>query len=198
MSYFSPETEKQTKRKYKFNDATSIALPLGSNPKIKFQEKHIMKTDSIQQSWEDLEERRAIEFTEDYSKEPHPEHIPPPDDLSSHQILSFCLINGNQYEGPPLLILMPLKLDVVRNRTMANVTCGTCRGEYLFDLRKRRDEKRAQHIEMIWLEKWGTINPDCGKNHYMTQTVPLYLACKRCGQLSKDLKEQGEKVHFPS
>ena len=196
MSYYSPETEKQIKRREKFNDTVSIALPLGSNRKIKFQETHIMKTDSIQQSWQDLEEAR--EFLDDYFEEQNPEPIFPPDDLSSHQILSFCLINGNQYEGPPLLILMPLKLDVVRNRTMANVTCGTCRGEYLFDLRKRRDEKRAQHIEMIWLEKWGTINPDCGKHHYMTQTVPLYLACRRCGQLSKDLKERGEKVHFPS
>ena len=98
---------------------------------------------------------------------------------------------------PPVVLLMPVRLWEQDSRLFGDVNCGICRGRYLYTLRKQqRGLERAQSLEILWLERYAEVNPECGQHHYAEVAANNLLVCMECGRWEYELKRLGHTVYL--
>ena len=193
MHWFD-ETEEEKQRRETFNESVTVSVPADADPKVATKHIHLMESDGPQQSWETTELER--EFLEEILPYNPRLIVAKPDDLASHLIYSFCGIDPKDHHGPPLWMMMPIRLWQHDKSKFRSVNCRTCRGAYLFELRRKREEAKADFLEIVWTEQYGEVNSDCNGVHYMSP-APSTLVCTKCGRTAEDLQDKDEQTIFP-
>ena len=146
MRYWFDENDEERRRRSAFDEGMAFLVPIETNLQEAVQHFHLLESDGIQQSWE------QVDFERDILEDVYGVSQSPPDIVGTHALYTFCGIDCRDYDGPQMWILMPIRLWEHDQTLFHSVNCGGCRGTYLFELRRRGEKEKADFVEMIWLE----------------------------------------------
>ena len=153
MSYWFSKSDDELAADRKWDTGTGFVLPTNADRREAFKRVHLVESELIQASSDELEFLEFHEEIEEMLGRPLP-----------LELRSYCDIDGRRPIDPPVALLMPIRLWEQDSSLFGGVNCGICRGRYLYTLRKQQHGlERAQSLEILWLERYTEVNPECAK-----------------------------------
>ena len=184
MSYWFSESDDELAADRKWDTGTGFVLPTNADRREAFKRVHLVESELIQASSDELE------FLEEIGEEMLDRPLP-------LVLRSYCAIDGGRPIDPPVALLMPIRLWEQDSSLFGVVNCGICRGRYLYTLRKQQHGlERAQSLEILWLERYTEVNPECAKHHYTEVAANNLLVCMECGRWGYELQRLGHTVYL--
>ena len=193
MSYWFSESDDELAADRKWDTGTGFVLPTNADRREAFKRVHLVESELIQASSDELEliESELIQASSD-ELELIGEMLDRPLPLRS-----YCAIDGGRPIDPPVALLMPIRLWEQDSSLFGDVNCGICRGRYLYTLRKQQHGlERAQSLEILWLERYTEVNPECAKHHHTEVAANNLLVCMECGRWGYELQRLGHTVYL--
>ena len=182
MSYWFSKSDDELAADKERDTGMGFILPTDADRSEAFKHIHLVKPELIQE---------PIARIEEFYREMAMFRSSP--DL---ELFSYCGIDSRESIDSPAVLFMPTRLWENDSRLFGDVNCGTCRGQYLYTLRKRGTApEKAQLLEILWLERYLEVNPECGECHYAAAANNLFV-CKNCGRWECDLKRLGHTVYL--
>ena len=184
MSYWFSKSDDELAADRKWDTGTGFVLPTNADRREAFKRVHLVESELIQASSDELE------FLEEIGEEMLDRPLP-------LVLRSYCAIDGGRPIDPPVALLMPIRLWEQDSSLFGGVNCGICRGRYLYTLRKQQHGlERAQSLEILWLERYTEVNPECAKHHDTEVAANNLLVCMECGRWGYELKRLGHTVYL--
>ena len=186
MSYWFSKSDDELAADRKWDTGTGFVLPANADKREAFKRVHLVESELIQASSDELEFLEFHEEIEEMLGRPLP-----------LKLRSYCAIDGGRPIDPPVALLMPIRLWEQDSSLFGDVNCGICRGRYLYTLRKQQHGlERAQSLEILWLERYTEVNPECAKHHHTEVAANNLLVCMECGRWGCELQRLGHTVYL--